>query len=136
MVGTALIALGIGLVAFYRTRIPRPDLVLLVAFLVPLLEHGLSNGLVATRGSGWLADIGWALTLGGLLSSLLLVAGVGYVAYMERRAIGIVDFHLDELIPKEWLKLSPVEAQRRAALLARAQRQVAPSTPSMQEGRV
>jgi RsiW-degrading membrane proteinase PrsW (M82 family) len=139
LIGTALIALGVGLVAFYRTRIPRPELVLLVAFLVPLLEHGLTNGLVATRESGWLADIGLILTLGGVLSSLLLIAGVGYAVYMERRSIGIVDYHLSELLPREWLQLSPTESQRRAKLLARAQQPIArstPSMPSMQESRV
>jgi RsiW-degrading membrane proteinase PrsW (M82 family) len=136
LIGSALIALGIGLAVLYRERIPRPRLVLLAAFLAPLIEHALANDLVATRESGFFAELGLAVSFGGLLSSVLLMVGVGYAAWMERRAIGITGFQVTELRPEEWLRLSPVEAQRRSRLLARAQQQVRRSTLSIQESRV
>ena len=133
LVASALIALGIGLAVLYRNRIPRPQLVLLAAFLTPLIEHGVNNALVASRQSGLLTEVGLAVSFGGLLSSLLLITAVAYALYLERQAIGVTGFQMTELRPEEWLRITPIEAQRRSRLLARAQRQVARSALSTQE---
>jgi len=125
LVYSALIATAIGLTVLYRRRFPRPELVLLVAFLVAFLEHSVGNAFVASRPSSFVADLMLLPTLGGRLSSLLLIAGVAYVLYVERRAIGAVAFR-----PEEWLRfqLPAAEAQRRSVLLAHAQQPTSQST--------
>jgi len=55
------------------------------------------------------------LTLGGRLTSVILIGGVGYVAMLEWRATG------PELHPETWFRLLPAEAARRSSQLARAQ---------------
>ena len=131
LVYSALVGLGIGLALLYRKRFRRPGAVLLVATLATLLEHALANIFAATGSQPPpVANLLLTLTLGGYLSSLLLIAGIGYVLYLERRAIGAVASRPDEwlrlLRPESWLQLSPGEAQRRSVLLARAQRAPSP----------
>jgi hypothetical protein len=55
------------------------------------------------------------LTLGGWLTSMLLVAGVAYVTAFEWRIVG------GAFRPVDWVRLQPAEAFRRSELLARAQ---------------
>jgi RsiW-degrading membrane proteinase PrsW (M82 family) len=131
LIYSALIGLGIGLGFLYRKRFRRPGVVVLAAVLATILEHSLGNIFAATGvHPPPVADLLLTLTVGGYLSSLLLIVGIGYVLYLEWRAIGAVTSRPDEwlrlLRPESWLQLSPGEAQRRSVLLARAQ--LAPSS--------
>jgi hypothetical protein len=111
----------------YRRRFQRPGLVLLAACLTPFIEHALNNALAASHHSSFVTELGLTLTFGGLASSILLIAGLSYAVYFERRALGIGRIHLGELRPEEWLRLSAPEAQRRGRALARAQHALAPT---------
>ncbi len=126
LVLSALIGLGIGLSLLYRKRFRRPGLFLLAAALTSLLEHAVAGTFaVAGMDPPAYAELLLTLTLGGYLSSLLLIVGIGYALYIERRAIGAVASRPQDwlrlLRPEAWFQLSPAEAQRRAVLLARAQ---------------
>jgi RsiW-degrading membrane proteinase PrsW (M82 family) len=132
LIYSALVGLGIGLALFYRKRFRRPGAVLLAAVLATLFEHALGNIFAATGSHPPpVANLLLMLTLGGYLSSFLLIVGIAYVLYLERRAIGAVASRPDEwlrlLRPESWLRLSTGEAQRRSVLLARAQLARSPS---------
>ena len=116
LVFSALIGLGVGLALLYRKRFTRPGLVLLAACLAAFLEHATANALVAIPTHNVLVGLLVMLTLGGLLSTLLLIGGIGYVLYLERPSIGAVAFR-----PQEWLRIPAAETQRRARLFAKAQ---------------
>jgi RsiW-degrading membrane proteinase PrsW (M82 family) len=138
LVYSALVGLGVGLALLYGKRLRRPGIVLLAAVLASFVEHALANifstpGLKPPPG----ADLLLTLTLGGYLSSLLLIVGVGYALYLERRALGAVASRPEEwlqlLRPEMWFRLSTAEAQRRSVLLAWAQLAAPPSVSSIQE---
>jgi len=126
LVYSALIGLGIGLTLLYKRRFPRPWIVLLVAFLASFFEHAVGNGLVASRPTSFVADLVLMPTLGGRLSSILLIVGVGYALFLEHRAIG------GAFRPEGWFRLPAAEARRRSSLLARAQSAAPPSMSSSQ----
>ncbi len=138
LIFSALLALGIGLTFLYRNRFKRPELVLLAVVLVALLEHASNNALALAHSDNALLDIALALTLGGFASSLLLIAGIAYAFYIERRAIGAVVSRREEwlqlLRPDSWFKLPADVAQRRSMLLARAQLAPSPSAGSSKRG--
>ena len=112
---SALIGLGVGLALLYRNRFPRPRLFLLAACLAVVFEHA-TNNVLAIPGHNAMLDVLAPLTFGGLLCTLLLIAGIGYVLYLERQSIGAVAFR-----PQEWLRIPAVESQRRGRLFAKAQ---------------
>jgi RsiW-degrading membrane proteinase PrsW (M82 family) len=116
LVFSGLVGIGVGLAVLYRKQFKHPWLILVAVLLVSLLEHSTVNALAASRGVTALSGLGLTLTLGGRLSSLLLLAGVGYALYLERRAIGGGAWWSNE-----FSRLSPTEARRRSMLLARAQ---------------
>lgn len=113
---TALISLSVAVAFLYYQRTRRLKwLVPLVAIFVVLLEHCSQNGMVVNGLNGAVAKLTMALTLGGWLSSLLLIAGIGFVLMLEWRILG------GSFQPAHLAKLSPAEAFRRSTLLARAQ---------------
>jgi RsiW-degrading membrane proteinase PrsW (M82 family) len=132
LIFSALIGLGIGLAVLYRKRFRRPAVVLLVAALASVLEHGLGNTLAlnAYRRPA-IGDFLATLTLGGRLTSLLLIVGIGYVLYIEWPAMGVAGSRPEDwrrmLRPETWLHLSKAEGERRSVLLAQAQLAVPPS---------
>jgi RsiW-degrading membrane proteinase PrsW (M82 family) len=116
---SALIALAIGFVALYRKRMPGgPEsawMVPAVAVSAVLLEHCSQNAIVAGGVNRYLGEFCIIVTLGGRLCALLLALGVGYAMMIEWRAF-------TPLSPsREWLVLSPREANRRARMLAMLQ---------------
>jgi RsiW-degrading membrane proteinase PrsW (M82 family) len=113
---TALISLGVALAFFYYRRDRRIKWTLpLVAILVVLLEHCSQNAMVVNSLNEAIAKIAIMLTLGGWLSSVLLIAGVGFALLLEWRILG------GSFQPAALAKLTPAEAFRRSTLLARAQ---------------
>jgi RsiW-degrading membrane proteinase PrsW (M82 family) len=113
---TALIALGLALALLYYRKTKRLKwIVPSIAIAVVLLEHCSQNAIVVGGLNEVIAKIVLVLTLGGWLSSLLLIAGVGFVFMMEWRILG-GSFRVNEL-----RGLSASEAFRRSTLLARAQ---------------
>ena len=116
LVFSALIGLGVGLALLYRNRFPRPGLILLATCVAVVFEHATNNIVAAIPGHNALLGLLVTLTLGGLLCTLLLIGGIGYALYLERRSIGAVAFR-----PQEWLRIPAAESQRRARLLAKVQ---------------
>jgi RsiW-degrading membrane proteinase PrsW (M82 family) len=113
---TALIALSLALALLYYRKNKRLRwAVPLIAIGVTLLEHGSQNGMAVGSLNETVGKIAMILTLGGWLSPLLLIAGVGFVILLERRILG------GAFRPAELANLSPAEALRRSTLLARAQ---------------
>jgi RsiW-degrading membrane proteinase PrsW (M82 family) len=115
VVHTALIALGVGFAFFYRRRLQRAWIVAAVAICVTLIEHCSQNAIGTGHVNEIIAKGLLAITLNGRLSSILLIAGVGYVAALEWRAVG------GSVQPRDWLQLPRAEAQRRGARLAALQ---------------
>jgi RsiW-degrading membrane proteinase PrsW (M82 family) len=115
MVHTALIALGVGFAFLYRRRLQRAWIVAAVAIAVALVEHCSQNAISTGRVNEIIGRTLLAITLNGRLSSILLIAGIAYVATIEWRAVGAA------FQPREWLQLRPAETQRRGALLAALQ---------------
>jgi RsiW-degrading membrane proteinase PrsW (M82 family) len=128
LVFSALIGLGVGLALLYRNRFPRPGLVLLATCFAVVFEHATNNIVAAIPGHNALLGLMVTLTLGGLLCTLLLIGGIGYVLYLERRSIGAVAFR-----PQEWLRIPEAESLRRGRLFAKAQQASAPLTSPMPE---
>ncbi len=112
---SALIGLGVGLALLYRNRFPRPGLLLLAVCFTAVFEHA-TNNILNMPGHDTMFNPMAPLTLGGLLCTLLLIGGIGYVLYLERQSIGAVAFR-----PKEWLQIPVAESQRRGRLFAKAQ---------------
>jgi RsiW-degrading membrane proteinase PrsW (M82 family) len=115
MIHTALIAVAVALSAFYGHRIRRNWVVPVVAIAAVLLEHCSQNAMVANGLHEFVAKAAIALTLGGRLSAVLLIAAAAFTVVFESR---IVKGSAPGAI---WAPLQPAEAARRAALLARAQ---------------
>jgi len=115
LVHTALIALAVAFAVLYGRRIRRAWIASAVAIGAVLLEHCSQNAMAAGDLNEVIAKATLVLTLGGWLSSTLLVAGVAYVMAFEWRIVG------GAFRPADWFRLQPAEALRRSALLARAQ---------------
>jgi RsiW-degrading membrane proteinase PrsW (M82 family) len=115
LVHTALIGLGLGVALFYRTRVPRAWIAAAVALGAALLEHMGQNALALGHVNATVGQIMLGLTLGGRLSSILLLGGVAGVLAVEWRSIG------GAMRPELWAILPLAEARRRASLLAKAQ---------------
>jgi RsiW-degrading membrane proteinase PrsW (M82 family) len=115
MVHTTLIALGVGFAFLYRRRLHRSWIVAASALAVTLIEHCSQNAISTGGANKIVAETVLAITLSGRLSAILLVAAVAYVLSIEWRAVG------GGFRPIDWLRLGPVEMQRRGALLAALQ---------------
>ena len=114
-VHTSLMALSIAFYFLYRTRVPSAWIAPAVCVAAVFLEHCSQNTLAIGGLNKIVAGLTLILTLEGMLTSILLAAGVGYVAWMESRAIA-GKFDLATIV-----QLSPTEAARRSALLGAAQ---------------
>jgi hypothetical protein len=113
---TALIALSIAIAVFYSRQTKRLTWLIPVAACgAVLLEHSSQNAIVLHGLDELVAKIAMVLSLGGYLTSLLLLAGTVFVLSLEWRIVG------GEFTPAAWLRLRPEEGMRRARLLARAQ---------------
>lgn len=127
LVYTGLLALGLGISVLYRRRYRWAWLAAPVAFLVVLGEHIAVNAqplLTRTGAEPAVERILSPLTLGGRLSTLMLIAGVIGAVIIERRSIRPVS------PPAQWPRLSPTEAARRMGQLALAQQQSLPAQPA------
>jgi RsiW-degrading membrane proteinase PrsW (M82 family) len=112
---SALIALGVGFVVLYRGRRPHAWIIPVVAVSAVLIEHCSQNAMIAGSVNRYVGEFCMIITLGGRLCALLLALGVGYAIKLEWRAFA-------PLAPvKEWLRVSPLEANRRANRLAALQ---------------
>jgi RsiW-degrading membrane proteinase PrsW (M82 family) len=114
----ALLGLGLGFGVLYRRRFRRAWLAIPVALVVVVVEHGAGNalGTTNTHGSSPLVEkLLVYLTLGGWLSSILLVAGAVSVLVIERKAL------VPSSKPAEWWPLAQSLAHTRSQQLARAQ---------------
>ncbi len=122
LVHTALIVLGVSFGLMYRRPQSRAWIAPVAAIAAVLMEHCSQNAILTGRLNGVVAKISIVLTLGGRLTSLMLIGGIAYAIALEWRVVGGV------VAPKSWFPLSPIEAQRRSMLLAAAQ---APGRVSM-----
>jgi RsiW-degrading membrane proteinase PrsW (M82 family) len=113
----ALLGLGLAFGVLYRRRFRFAWLAIPVSVAVALVEHGAVNalGLTTSGSQPALESLVVVLTLGGWLSSVLLVGGIAMVLRIEWRAL--------KLGPPEspWRLVRPEVAQRRGQLLAAAQ---------------
>jgi RsiW-degrading membrane proteinase PrsW (M82 family) len=115
LVHSALIALGVGFVVLYRGRLPRAWIIPVVAVSAVLMEHCSQNAMVVGGLNRYVGEFCMIVTLGGRLCALLLALGVGYVMTLEWRAFAALP------PAKEWLQVSPLEANRRTRRLAAVQ---------------
>jgi len=115
LVHTSLIALGIAFPLFYPRQFARRWVVPVVAIGAVIVEHCSQNAIVTGRLNEIIAKLSIIVTLGGRLTSVLLIGGVAYVMLREWRVVGRT------LDLEEWLKLRPAESTRRSELLAKAQ---------------
>ena len=128
MVYTALAALGLAVTMTYR-RVPWARLAAPVAFGVVLLEHATVNQLALTTGDGDLpawAQVGHAITLGGHLSVVLLLAGLAIVTWHESQLLH-VSSSADSLL-RTWcarvFRPAAGDVVRRSTVMARATKPV------------
>lgn len=112
---TALIVLGVSFALMYRRQFSRAWVAPVAALAAVLVEHCSQNAMITGHLNGVVTKISIVLTLGGRLTSLMLIGGVAYVIALEWR---VVD---GAFAPKSWFPLPPAEAQRRSKLLAVAQ---------------
>jgi len=115
LVHTALITLGVGFTFLYGHRLRRAWIVTATALAASLIEHCSQNSIITGGVNRYVADFLLIITLNGRLSTLLLAAGIAYVAVIEWRAVG------GGFRPREWLRPPPAEMQRRGARLAALQ---------------
>jgi RsiW-degrading membrane proteinase PrsW (M82 family) len=115
MVHTALIVLGVSLPLMYRRQLSRAWITPIAAIAAVLVEHCSQNAMITGHLNGIVTKIAIVLTLGGRLTSLMLIGGVAYVVALEWRVVG------GAFAPTTWFPLRPAEAQRRSRLLAAAQ---------------
>jgi hypothetical protein len=122
MVYTALIVFGLAIGLLYRKRYWWAKFAIPVTFAVALTEHCTQNYatvIAAGQGNSAIFNLLRVLTLWGWLSSLLLIAGVAWVAREERRVTSN-GLSLKDTVPSSfWLR--PTNAQRAAVALARTQ---------------
>lgn len=112
---TALIALGVAFALMYPKQFARRWIVPTVAIAAVLIEHCSQNAIVTGKLNEIVGKFSMVLTLGGRLTTLMLMGGVGYVAMLEWRAVG------REFYPDTWFRLLVAEAARRSSQLAQAQ---------------
>jgi len=115
LVHTALLALGVAFALMYPKQFARRWIVPSVAIAAVLIEHCSQNAIITGQLNEMIGKLSIVLTLGGRLTTVMLIGGVGYVAMLEWRATG------RELRPETWFRLSPAEAARRSSQLAQAQ---------------
>lgn len=115
MVHTALIVLGVSFALMYRRQISRAWIAPVAAIAAVLVEHCSQNAMITGHLNDVVTKISIVLTLGGRLTSLMLIGGVAYVIALEWRVVGCA------FAPRAWFPLPPAEAQRRSRLLAAAQ---------------
>lgn len=116
---TALIALGVAFAVLYRRRVGYSWIAAAVAIAAALLEHCSQNAMVEQGLNEIVAKAALVLTLGGRLSTVLLIAGAVCVMVFEWRIAG------GGFQPAAWLRLHTTERDRRSTLLARAQTEFA-----------
>lgn len=89
VVYTALASLGLAVTILYRARIPFARYAFPVTLAVALFEHMTVDRLVLIGSDelGWFARLSLLITLGGYLSTLLLIGGVAAVAVFETRTM-------------------------------------------------
>jgi RsiW-degrading membrane proteinase PrsW (M82 family) len=87
VVYTALASLGLAVTVLYRDRIPFARYAFPLTLAVAIFEHMTVDRLVLIGSDelGWFARLSVYITLGGYLSTLLLVAGVAAAAVFETR---------------------------------------------------
>jgi len=112
---TALIVLGVSFALMYRRQFSRTWIAPVAAIAAVLGEHCSQNAIVTGHLNSVVTKISIVLTLGGRLTSLMLIGGVAYVIALEWRVVG------GAFAPKAWFPLPQAEAQRRSRLLAAAQ---------------
>jgi hypothetical protein len=115
LVHTALIALGVACVLFYGRRIRYSWIAAVVAIAAALLEHCSQNAMASQDVNEFVTKAALVLTLGGSLSSILLIVGAACVMVFEWRIVG------GGFQPATWVRLQATERDRRSALLARVQ---------------
>jgi len=115
LVHTALLALSAAFTLMYPKQFARRWIVPTVAIAAVLIEHCSQNGITTGQLNDTIGKLSIVLTLGGRLTTLMLIGGVAYVARLEWRATG------REIHPETWFRLLPAEAARRSSLLAQAQ---------------
>jgi len=115
LVHTALITLGVAFALFYPRQFARRWVVPTAAIVAVLLEHCSQNAIATGHLNEIVGKLSIVLTLGGRLTTLMLIGGVGYVAMREWRATG------RGLQPDTWFGLLRGEAARRSSLFADAQ---------------
>jgi hypothetical protein len=117
-VWAGLAGLSVGVAVLYRKRFKNAWLAAPIGVGVVLLEHAAVNGLSAVTSGGstpLLEKLVVVLTLGGWLTSILLVAGTGFFLWVEWRAVR------PSSRPTDWWPLRPADAVSRAQRLATAQ---------------
>jgi RsiW-degrading membrane proteinase PrsW (M82 family) len=115
LVHTAVIALGVAFAFMYPRQLAHRWIVPTAAIVAVLIEHCSQNAMFTGHLNEVIGKLAIILTLGGRLSSLMLIGGVGYVMMLEWRAVA------DAYDPGKWLRLTQPEANRRMAMLAAAQ---------------
>jgi hypothetical protein len=122
MVYTTLIVFGMAVGLLYYRRYKWARFAIPVTFAVGLAEHCTQNyaSLVAAgQGNEAIFNLLRVLTLWGWLSTLLLIAGIAWVARAERRATSNGLPLKDTVTSSFWLR--PASARRAATALARTQ---------------
>jgi RsiW-degrading membrane proteinase PrsW (M82 family) len=122
LVHTALITLGVGFAVLYRRRLQRSWIVAVVAIAATLIEHCAQNSVTTGALNQVVGEFLLAVTLWGRLSTILLAAGIGWVASLEWHAVGTA------FLRRDWLRLPSTELQRRGARLAMLQARGADTT--------
>jgi RsiW-degrading membrane proteinase PrsW (M82 family) len=115
LVHTAVIALGVAFALTYGRRMRRTWVIPVVAIAATLAEHCSQNAIVSGQLSGIFVKAALILTLGGRLTSLMLIGGVACVLVLECRTVGLPSGF------EKWMRVSPIEGGRRSALFAAAQ---------------
>jgi RsiW-degrading membrane proteinase PrsW (M82 family) len=129
LVWSALVGLGLGVGVLYGRRFPLAWLAIPLTFVVAIAEHCESNSLtlVPFGPTPFLDRVLQVLTLDGLLSLLLLLAGLVTFLIVERRAVQ------PDGKPAGWLPLpAPIAFQRSSRL---ATLQLSPTRPELSPAR-
>jgi hypothetical protein len=130
MVYTTLIVFGLALGFLYRRRYWWAKIAIPVTFIIACTEHCTQNYasvVAAGQGSHAIFNLLRVLTLWGWLSSLLLIAGIAFIAREERRATNNGLALKDTVASSFWLK--PPSARYAASALARTQLSPAAAAP-------
>jgi hypothetical protein len=118
LVFTAIAAMGLAFTVLYRRRYRWAWLAAPLAFALAYGEH-VGLNMLATGGANGSVPLTEKIlspvTLGGRLSTLVLIAGVAALARVEWRAVARGPI-------STWFVLRPAESARRAQFLAAAQR--------------